>query len=335
VILALHPRRSALLGAALWIGLLVADLSGGYEIGLLPLLFLLAPLVIVPLGLSLLRRLLPRYADNNILRVASLLQPIGALLAASSFFFQPSRTAGLLALPWLVGCLLLALSGFNEFVRGAYRSIARAAGALSLLYISVGGVGLVASRLGLTPMGFEEPIVLLTAVHFHYAGFAAPIMLLALSRATPAPSVPRNLALRIVAVFVLVGPAALAAAFLIGPRAKLAAAIAVAVGESGLALFTLSVLPHISTGVARTLLAISSVCAFLGMTLASLWAIGEYPLQPFLDLSRMVQVHGVLNSLGFVLCGLLGWSLASSRASVEMPGASHAGSSLDFPTYSG
>jgi hypothetical protein len=311
----LHHRHSAILGAAVWLGLLAVTLSGGREIDLLPLLFMLAPLVIVPLGLSLLRRLLPPYADNNVLLVASLLQPIGALLAGGSFFFPPGRAAGLLAVLWLVVCLLLALNGFLEFVSGAYRSIAAAAGAFSLLYIAVGGIGLVASRLGLTPLGFEEPIILLTAVHFHYAGFAAPILLLALSRAIPAPTVPRTLALRLVAVFVLVGPAVLAAGFLIGPRAKLAAAITVAVGESGLALFTLSVLPHISFGAARTLLAISSVCALLGMTLASLWAIGEYPLQPFLYLSRMVQVHGALNSFGFVLCGFLGWSLAFPRPS--------------------
>jgi len=38
--------------------------------------------------------------------------------------------------------------------------------------LAVGGAWLVASRLGMRPMGIQEPIVLLTAVHFHYAGFA-------------------------------------------------------------------------------------------------------------------------------------------------------------------
>jgi hypothetical protein len=108
---------------------------------------------------------------------------------------------------------------------------------------------------------------------------------------------------------VLASPAALAAGFVIGPRTKLAAAIAVVLGEVGLAICTFSVLPRIFPLAARSRLAISSACALLGMTFASLWTLGEYPLQPFLDLSRMVHVHGVLNALGFVLCGLLGWSL--------------------------
>src|SRR4029077_3860861 len=43
----------------------------------------------------------------------------------------------------------------------------------ALLYFPVGCVWLVLSRLGANPLGFSDDIVLLTAVHFHYAGFAA------------------------------------------------------------------------------------------------------------------------------------------------------------------
>ncbi len=38
---------------------------------------------------------------------------------------------------------------------------------------------LVASRLGVEPLGFDEPIVLLAAVHFHFAGFVTAVMVLA------------------------------------------------------------------------------------------------------------------------------------------------------------
>ena len=45
-----------------------------------------------------------------------------------------------------------------------------------LIYVSVGGVWLFLCRLGARPLGFGVAIVLLTAVHFHYSGFAAPIL---------------------------------------------------------------------------------------------------------------------------------------------------------------
>jgi len=48
------------------------------------------------------------------------------------------------------------------------------------------------------------------------------------------------------------------------------------------------------------------------MILAVVWAIGEYPLEAFVNIRQMAEFHGVLNAVGFVVCGLLGWSVASS-----------------------
>jgi hypothetical protein len=47
----------------------------------------------------------------------------------------------------------------------------------ALVYWPVGCLWLVISRAGVNPLGFSDDIVLLTAVHFHYAGFAALTML--------------------------------------------------------------------------------------------------------------------------------------------------------------
>ena len=45
-----------------------------------------------------------------------------------------------------------------------------------MVYLPIGGAWLVASRLGIQPLGFGDTIVLLTAIHFHFAGFAAPLL---------------------------------------------------------------------------------------------------------------------------------------------------------------
>jgi len=39
---------------------------------------------------------------------------------------------------------------------------------------------------------------------------------------------------------------------------------------------------------------------FWGMALAGIWAVGEYPLQAFVNLEQMARYHGVLNSVALV-----------------------------------
>jgi hypothetical protein len=57
------------------------------------------------------------------------------------------------------------------------------------------------------------------------------------------------------------------------------------------------------------------------MILVGGWAIGEFPLQPFLHLDEMARFHGTANALGFVLCGLVGWNFVG-RYSRHQKGAS-------------
>jgi hypothetical protein len=56
------------------------------------------------------------------------------------------------------------------------------------------------------------------------------------------------------------------------------------------------------------------------MVMAALWAIGEYPLQPFVHLAEMARLHGTANAFGFTFCGLFGWIVAGVERSVESRG---------------
>src|SRR2546429_8600602 len=47
------------------------------------------------------------------------------------------------------------------------------------------------------------------------------------------------------------------------------------------------------------------------------WAMGEYPLHAFVNLEEMARYHGVLNSVGFGLCSLVGWSLLQRKSMPE------------------
>jgi hypothetical protein len=87
----------------------------------------------------------------------------------------------------------------------------------------------------------------------------------------------------------------------------LAAALLIAVSQFGLAAGMLRVgLGARLSG--RLLFGVAGGSVLLGMLLAATWAIGEYPLQPFVDIRQMAEFHGMLNALGFAVCGLLGWS---------------------------
>src|SRR5207237_249890 len=76
---------------------------------LVDLLLLLAPALIVPLGLRLLPFQGPR--ARQLLRAARILQPIGAAMAIVSFLFAPGALAGTIALDWPISCGVTALAG--------------------------------------------------------------------------------------------------------------------------------------------------------------------------------------------------------------------------------
>ena len=179
----------------------------------------------------------------------------------------------------------------------------------------VGGLWLFASRLGLQPVGFREPIVLLTAIHFHYAGLMAAVLTgLAASR------LEKNRAawyLRMALSCAVVGPGLLGLAFLAGPKFKLAAVVLMVIGEYGLALATMRIGMADARGFGGRMLLLGSGSVVLGMFLAGVWAIGEYPLHAFVNLEQMARFHGVLNSVGFGLCSLVGWTFLRRDAMIR------------------
>src|SRR5215467_406697 len=102
-------QGSALFGALLWAVLAVLAGAGRAPLGIIELLFLFAPLVIVPLGLALARLISPLKFSGaeSWLCIA---QPIFAFLALISFWVTIGMKAAILALPWLVFCVSIAIA---------------------------------------------------------------------------------------------------------------------------------------------------------------------------------------------------------------------------------
>jgi len=292
------------LGINIWLILIVAASFNLIRLDLIELLFLLAPWAIVPTASSMLPLVKNSPLQGLVVRTQ---WPIfvASALATSSFLLSAGPVAGGLASCWLLVCLAFALDCMIRIWKFRLESFSQVCFAAGEAYITVGGVWLVMSRLGMQPVGFVEPIVLLTAVHFHFAGFLSCVFagltfdqLRATSWAKP---------LRVLLLAVICGPGLLGLAFLVGPKLKLIAAMLVAIGQIGLAVAMVKIALINAHGLPKFLLIGSALSVAIGMVFAAMWALGEYPLQPMTDLSQMAHVHGVLNAVGFGFCGIIGW----------------------------
>jgi hypothetical protein len=304
---------SAALGGIAWAALAAAAILRRAPLGILEMLFLLAPLVIVPLGIEVLAVINSRLAAE---RFAAWLQPLGAACAVAAFWFPAGHRAAALAAGWGVVCGLIALSGLVGLARTGWRSLEGIALHLARLDLAVAAGWFVASRAGIAPMGFREPIVLLTGLHFHYIGFAGALLAgLTLRRFRAAG--PRVLPWTVAGlVFV---PYVLAAGFVLSPSLKLVASLVLAGCGMVFAVEWLLLADGLRRA-AHWLLTAAAASLLVGMAMAVVYSLLEYFHRDGLAIPLMARFHGVANGPGFVLLGLLGWWV-EGRAPAVSPNA--------------
>jgi len=300
-------------GACVWCLLAALSFIPGFRLGIIEILLLFAIWVIVPPGVSLLDSNVPNYWEPHLAQLMGPALSCAAILTTFSFFLDRGIFSARLAATWLAICSAIAVSGTYQFF-ARRKSFEQFCFSVGQGYLLVAGLWLVASRAGLHPVGFEEPIVLLTAMHFHFAGFASAIVAGLTYRHFRGKR--GETLVRAASLAVVVGPGLLGLAFLAGPKVKLIGALLVAVGQIGLATAMARLALQARRGAGRWLLLVAAGSVAAGMLFAAVWAIGEYPLQPFVDIRKMAQIHGVLNALGFAGCGLLGW-LELARAEAQ------------------
>jgi YndJ-like protein len=300
-------------GTAMWSVLAVLAGLHRLHFGIIELLFLLAPLVIVPLGLELAHSL----AESDIvpagIRRAS--QVVATVAACVAMWIPPGRNAAILASLWLLYCGVMTYSRLGR--RQRKHSILSRIIDLAHLDLVLGAAWLVVSRANWRPVGFQEPIILLTAVHFHYSGFATAL----LSAATLRHFEDHGedvWVLRLLLVTIVLLPFAVAAGFVFYPLLRFAAALALAVAVMTLGVVWLRLSGDLQNAHARFFLRFSACAVVAAFSLSSLYAVSEYFGKGWITVSLMANTHGVLNSLGFVLPGLLAW-LIQGRAARTFP----------------
>jgi hypothetical protein len=235
--------------------------------------------------------------------------PIAAAAALLAILLPLGIPSAAIALVWLAFTLLAALHGLTRAL-GAGRRIEELCIAVGFIYLAVGGLWFVLWRSDVPIMGFGEHVPLLTAIHFHFAGFASPILVGFVGREVRAAGTPTWPIYVGAASLVIVGPA-LVAFGIAGVRTiESPAAAILAVGTASVAFVALAtVVRRVRDMRARALLAISCSSAIIAMTLAVLYAVGNPLGLSAIGLEDMALWHGSLNALGYVLCGLLAWNI--------------------------
>jgi hypothetical protein len=301
--------RSALVGAVAWLISLVLLPSATPTIALIAGLLLLAVLVFVPLALGLAIADTTAHVTIRRWRLVLRAQPFAAAAAAIAFLLPAGVLAGVIALSWLLFAGIVALLGIARLFDYRLRDAAELCITVSMLLLPVGGFWLAMARFGARPLGFGDTIVLLTAVHFHYAGFAL-LSLAGLAGRRLRQGAPAAWGVfRTTAAGMIAGVPLVALGITFSRVLEILAVLLLVVSVLAFALLSLvGVVPLLARRTARVLLATSALAAIGSMPLAAGYASGSL-VGLALTIPQMVAAHGALNAFGLVLCGLLAWRL--------------------------
>jgi len=301
----LIAKRSAAVGFVIWLLLLLTTTADSAPIELIHKIVFFAVLVIVPLTLAL----VAPPDRNSLYKLLVLIQPIAALLTIASFFLNKGFPSAALSSTWLLFTGLVALYGVTRLIaRGGPFPLPELSIDAGLLYLPVAGVWLVIYRLGEQPFGYGEIIILLTVVHFHFAGFATPIIAGMNGRLLASTEFPRRI--YAFAVFGIVAAMPLVAAGItFNPLLGLIGTLLLSVALVLLAVLTIFwVRPAISGPAKQVLLVFGALASCSAMVLASFYAYSIATHTLILTIPTMAMTHGILNAFGFVTCSLFVWS---------------------------
>jgi hypothetical protein len=303
------PEADVIVGIAVWV--VVFALSTGPladRVGVLEGLWLLAPLVVVPMGLALLRP--PRELVREFTIARRLALPT-ALLVVGGILAEPGAVAAWLTAPWVSVTVLALWVGLRWFAIAPSMRAKIVVPVAGLVFLAASAAALVAWQGQLRPAGSSDVTMALVAVHAAFAGFGVAV---AADRTRAAATRRRARSTAGAAGLASVaGAAVLLAGFLSDDRTiGLLGSVLLAASLLLLALVTLVyALRRERAAGASALLVVSSGSLLFALALAVQYAFARWNDSYTLSISRMLELHGTVSGLGFVVGALLGWTLAA------------------------
>jgi hypothetical protein len=311
---------SATVGAAVWLLAVGAATAGILALTVVEWFVALALLVFVPLGLDLAST--PRQSGGHVLQyrigivgqlpaavlaVAGLAAPVGSWLSVA------------LVLPWLGVAVSIAFFGLWRL--GSHRRwpLPELAIDAALLYVPVGAVALVLHRAGIS-LRFQSIIILLTAVHYHYAGFVLPLVTGLAGRRIAGNDGRFGTDLRgrvasATTVVIVANIALIAVGITFSPIVEVVAVALFTVAVAGFAALVLwRVVPTLQRSSA-VLSGVAWTTLFATMALALAYGYSAFPTTGrVISIGEMVRWHGSLNAFGFALPALLTFRFQQSSS---------------------
>lgn len=256
--------------------------------------------------------------------------PFGSAMGLASFLGLPGVVSAALASGWLLTTFAIALSGAARLARRGFAPIEELAIDVGHVYLPVGAIWLVANRWGVPLMGFREPVVLYTAAHFHYAGFAAPVIAGLVGREMALRRAPSERGAAVASArvargyavstgVVLLGIPLVAAGITLTHALELPAALLLSAGMFA----TMGWLTR--AGVARlrggdrtgALLMLSGLALVFSMALVVVFASTGSATRgagvPWIPYSTMAALHGSANAVAFAACAMVAFTLRPPR----------------------
>lgn len=286
-----------LAGLVAWFAILVGHALGWLQLGLIDVLLAFGLAFVVPLNLDRLR-------SSGLGIPGPLLIAGSAAAAIGSFTLDPGLVAAALTLPWLLLCLWIGLKGLIRFCSARSIHASHLLPAACVAYLVVGASWLAISRLGARPLGLSDQIIELTAVHFHFAGFAAILIALAIGELLAARS-SRRAALALTAgTGVMIAMPVVAIGFFTPQIVVALGAVLLAVSLWVLAALMLPAAANLK-GASRVLMTIAALSVIGPMLLAVHYAAGPLIGLEALSIPEMARFHGIANAFGFSACATL------------------------------
>lgn len=316
-------RAWAAIGALIWGATLFGPPLAGAVMHDVAQIMLLGPLILVPLTLSADH---PPVEGTQPKLLAWLKRAImisvgpSSWLVAASFYQAQSVEAALWLLPWLLTTGALALYALLTLKQRGDYNMANLATTASRLYLPGGAVWWMAWRAGFELLQFPLLIVLLTAMHFHFAGYMAPWLAAQAAehqRATQAEQ-RLSLPLKVIVGGVISGMPLIAIGIQFSAGVELAATSIFTTSVMALGAYNLRQAPALwrTSRLGAAGVMISAMASFLTM-LAAVMFVARHLTDLFnVTIPQMIMWHGWANGLGFALAGALGWVVLIHRRSV-------------------
>ncbi|QSS99519.1 YndJ family protein [Pontibacillus sp. ALD_SL1] len=270
------------------------------------LLLVFAYGTLIPLMLAL-----AKTEQTNLYRALLNIHPFSFVLACISFLLERGSLSFILSLPWFGFTAFITIYGLVSFFKTkAWKSMQELLIHAGMIYIVIGGAWLSLHRLNIDVLHFQDILILLTSIHFHYAAFITIISFGLMGRLIRSR---QRLVRRVyngLGAFLLLGPIFVALGITFSPVSPLIEFLSVVEFVVPIALFALLslgfIVPNVKKPKARVSFIIAFFSLFVSMSFAFLYGYGHISEISVLDIPLMVFVHGFVNSFGFSLFMILG-----------------------------